>query len=393
MPFLGAWHALEVSRTNQDTTSAETRTIKFKVQSGNTTAAEQTTFFRSSEETGNESHLEESAPTPIAAAWNKSVTLAGDPISTAFFLYWPTQGGGDTVPTQLNATTGYEHVWSGPVYSGSASYTARAFSLEDLGVPGTSDADFNRLVHNVTPSRVEISGTRGAVVSVSADLVGGGLTATAGSGTGSTWTRSRLYNNSMVHVMTNGTAGFASNTTWFGGATSPVTDSNWTTLSQLASTVTSVTSAVQEWTIRATQDLDLQRSLAPGNLTANYAAYVPKSGDWIWTNQGQQMEFDFLFNQDDTSGLVEGLRAEYEAGTRRGFEVILCHPNGLGSSPDTFFGLKVTCANMAPVSWAEESDGFGQKYVRVTYRANWDTTKNYAWHIAGVNVASNPLGE
>lgn len=381
MGLVGSTHAIEVSTTNQDSSTAETRNYKMRLQEGHNTAAAQVEFYRQTQETGLTTHLEESAPTPIAKEWRKSIRVAGDDVTVPFFLYWPTQGNAATSHSTLNGSVVGEDVWSGP----NSAPTARSFSMEDLGKPGTSDADFNRLVHNVTPERVVISGQRRGVITVSADLLGG-KTVTAAGGTGNTFVRNRLYNFGMCYVKTNATGGFASTTTYFGGATAPTSAANTTTLSQLAATITDITSLCQEWSITATQNIDMTRSMAPGNLDTDYAAIIPASTDYVYGNDLQQLEFEMLFNQDsaaDSGNIVEGLRGEYEAGTLRGFEIWLVHPNYVESGAnDSYYGMKVTCANMSPQSWAEENDAFGQRYVRVRYKAVYSTSKSYAWHIA-----------
>jgi hypothetical protein len=183
---------------------------------------------------------------------------------------------------------------------------------------------------------------------------------------------------------------------WFNGGTAtttfPSSGANCITLSQLASP-TDVTASIQEFQVIATQALDLQRSMAPGNLTGDYAGYVPKNTDWIYTNDAQQLEFEMVFNQNDTSGEAEKLLLEYQAGTRRSWEIWVVHPNpDAAGVPDGYYGVKWSAANMSPVSWAEENDAFGERYVRVRYRANWDTTKNFAWHFAGTCQLATAFG-
>ena len=153
-------------------------------------------------------------------------------------------------------------------------------------------------------------------------------------------------------------------------------------------------SALQEFSIDCTQALDLQRSMAPGNLTAAFAGYVPTNADWVYTEEQQQVEIELLFTQNHTAGssLVETLLAEYEAGTRRSWEVFLVHPEVQAGGDGAYFGVKASIYSATPVSWNEENDGFGERYVRVRYRAGWNTTDNMGWHFAVGSTFTTALG-
>lgn len=391
MSLHGRKHRLVCSSTNQDSSSLETVDIQFRLQSGHNQGPSTTEFYRGSQETGGESHLEEIAPTPIAVDYSKSAQFAGDDMSCLFFSYYASHGGAASTSAEIATTTGvYENIWEGPTTGG----VARSFSMEDQGDPAASDTDINRDVYNCTPTRVSISGARRGVITVSADIAGGQAAGNAAGQTAGTWSRNALFNFGMSHCFSTSTLTPAGGTTYFTDAGGLDTDAEILGLTELGGSPVSLTSALQEFTIDFTQDLDLQRSMAPGNLTAAFAGYVPASTDWVYGEGQQQCEFEMVFNQNHSAGsnLVETLLAEYEAGTRRGWEIWLVHPTLVGASNGAYRGYKVTCPNMTPVSWAEENDGMGERYVRVRYRAGWGTVDDLGWHVAGTTSLATALG-
>jgi len=157
----------------------------------------------------------------------------------------------------------------------------------------------------------------------------------------------------------------------------------------------SLTSALQEFTLEGTQGIDLARSMAPGNLTSNYAGYVPTNSDWVYTNDQQQVELEMVFNQNHSAGsnLVETLIGENEAGTRRAWELWLVHPNAqTGGTDPAYWGMKATLGQCGPLTWAEENDGMGERYVRVRYKAQYNTTDTVGWHLAWGSDLNSSLG-
>lgn len=392
MSLFASKHLIQCSLDQHDNgNTMETKVVQFKLRAGMQTNRATTEFYRSSQETGMESHLEESAPTPVGVTYTKSIQVAGDCQSVPYFLYWATQGGANSSAASVASSnpTAYEHDWTGP----NVSYAAKAFSMEDCGQGAAGgDADFNKNVANVTPDRVTISGRRSntsnSVIDVSADLRGGGYTAGfASAPTSITWSRTKLYNFGMVFLNTSTTLPFDTfGTGWFNQATAPTSGANCITLGELTGSEVDMTASLQEFSLVATQDLDIERSMAPGNLDANYAAIVPDCLDWIYGPNAQQIELEMVFNQDDASGEAEKLGDEYSAGTRRSWELWIVHPGAdAAPTPDLYYGIKVSLSSMVPLSWAEESNGFGERFVRVRYKAGYDTAANAGWHIAAVS--------
>ncbi len=392
MSLHGRKHRLVVSSTNQTGTGLEAVDIQFRPQTGHNQGASVTEFYRGTDEAGGESHLEEVAPTPIAVDYSKPAQFAADDVSTLFFPFFATQGGSATSPSELATSTGvYEHIWNGPHTNG----TALSFSMEDQGDPAATDTDINRDVHNCTPTRVSIAGTRRGVVTVAADIAGGQAVGNADAQTAGTFHRTKLFNFGMSHCFTEAAdLGIGALSSFFTSAAGLDTDTEVLAMSHLGGTPISVTSALQEFSIDCTQALDLQRSMAPGNLTAAFAGYVPTNSDWVYSNEQQQVEIELLFTQNHTAGssLVETLLAEYEAGTRRSWEVFLVHPEVQAGGDGAYFGVKASIYSATPVSWVEENDGFGERYVRVRYRAGWNTTDNMGWHFAVGSTFTTAIG-
>lgn len=396
MSLPGRKHRIVCSDSLHDTADTmETVDIQFKLQGGHNTGPSATEYYRDLDETGTETWLEESAPTPVAVEYTKSAQLAGDDVSCMFFSYWATQGGAATAPTNLETDSGvYEHVWNGPA----TSPTVYSFSMQDQGDPGAAgDEEFNRDVHNVTPERTTISGSRRGLITVAADLRGGKSEDIGGAPTAGTFERTKLFNFGMVHLFTSTTTGQASvGTTFFAPAGGLDNDTEVLAVSDLDGSPVSLTAALQEFSLECIQELDLQRSYAPGNLTTGYAGYVPKNADWVFTNTGQQCELEMVFRQNDAAGsnLVETLLTEYEAGTVRAWELWLVHtdPQAPTAGNDAYFGFKASFYRMGPISWAEENDGFGERFVRVRYRAQWDATNNTGWNFAAGSTHTTALG-
>ena len=391
MSLQGRKHRLVVSSTNQDTTAAETVDIQFRPQSGHNLGPNVTEYYRGSDETGGESHLEEIAPVPIAVDYAKSSSFGADDVSCLFFPFFATQGGSATSPSQLDTSSGvYEHIWNGPNTNG----TALSFSMEDQGDPAASDGDLNHDVHNITPSSVTIAGQRRGVVTVSADMQGGQSVANASAQVAGTFHRTKLLTFSMSHCFTEAAdLGIGALSTF--RLNSMTTDAEVKANSHLGGTPLSLTTALQEFSIEMTQGLDLQRSMAPGNTTAAFAGYVPTNTDWVYTGEQQQVEIELVFTSNHTaaSSLVETLLSEYEAGTRRSWEIWLVHPQSqAGGASFAHFGIKASIYQATPVSWVEENDSFGERYVRVRYRAGWNTTDNMGWHFAVGSTFTTAIG-
>lgn len=370
----------------------ETVDIQLRPQTGHNVGPSLTEYYRGTDETGGATHLEEVAPTPIAVDYTKAAQFAGDDITTLFFPYYATQNNTDSSSTQLDTSSGvYEHIWTGPSTSGQT----LSFSMEDQGDPSVTDDDLNRLVYNVTPTRVSVNGARRGVISVTADLAGGKAEGDSSAPTAGTFSRTKLFNFGMSHCFTSTTLTAAGGSSWFAPDGGLDTDAECLTNTELGGSPVSLTSALQEFNIECTQGLDLQRSMAPGNLTAAFAGYVPTGSDWVFTNEQQQVEFEMLFNSNHAAGsnLVETLLDEYEAGTRRAWEIWIVHPDPqAGAASNAYFGMKVTCPTMTPVSWVEENDGFGERYVRVRYRAGYNTTDTYGWHFAVGSSFATDIG-
>ena len=395
MSLHGRKHRLVVSSTKQDTTTLEAVDIQLRPQSGHNQGASVTEFYRGSDETGGESHLEEVAPTPIAVDYSKPAQFAADYMTLLHPTYFCTQGTADTA-TEIDTNSAiFEHIWSGPHTNGAA----LSFSMEDQGDPAATDTDINRDVHNCTPSRVSISGARRGVMTVGVDIAGGFALGNADAQTAGTFHRTdavnaQLYHFGMSHCFTEAVDyGKGALSTFFAGDLG--SDTKILAFSHLGGTPVSLTSALQEVNIEMTQDLDLQRSMAPGNTTAAFAGYVPTGGDWVYGQGQQQVECEFVFNQNHSAGtnLVETLLAEYEAGTRRSWEYWLAHPENIsGTSTGAHQGIKISMYQATPVSWAEENDGFGERYVRVRYRCGWNTTDDMGWHFAVASPFVTAMG-
>jgi len=391
----GRKHRLVVSSTKQDSTSLETVDIQFRPQSGHNQTPSTTEYYRGTDETGGESHLEEIAPTPVAVDYTKSFQLAADDVSMLHLPYFCTQGSADTVGQIDTDTAIYEHIWTGPHTNGAA----LSFSMEDQGDPAASDTDINRDVHNLTPRSVSISGARRGVMTVSGELAGGYAVGNSAGQTAGTFHRTdtvnaQLFHFGMSHVFTEAVDyGVGALSTFFDGDLG--TDTKILAFSHLGGTPISLTTALQEVNIEMTQDLDLQRSMAPGNTTAAFAGYVPTGSDWVYGQAQQQVECEFVFNQNHSAGtnLVETLLAEYEAGTRRSWEYWLVHPENISGTTDgAHQGIKISMYQATPVSWAEENDGFGERYVRVRYRCGWNTSDDLGWHFAVASPFVTAMG-
>lgn len=395
MSLHGRQHRIVCSFTNQDAAALETidaNSVLFRLQAGHNTGPSITEYYRDIDETGTETYLEESAPTPVAVEYTKGAQMAGDDTSLAFWSYWATQGAAASSSAQLDTSGVYELIWFGP----STTPQARAFSMGDIGQPSTTDTDFNRDVYNATPERVVISGSRRGLITVAADIRAGRSvgTSTDYSALGNHY-RVNIFNFGMTHVFTSTTLGQQSvpGTTWF--AEELDTDTEILAATELDGTPVSLTSALMEFSLEMTQGLDLQRSYAPGNLTAANAGYVPASGDWIYDNNGQQIELEMLFRQNDSAGsnVVETLIAESEAGTRRAWELWFVDPDAVGDTSDSHYGFKCTLYQCGPAnSFTEENDGFGERYVRARYKAQWHAVDDVGWHFAAGSAMATALG-
>lgn len=394
MSLHGRKHRIVCSTTKQDTTALEAVALQFRPQSGHNVSPNTTEFYRDSEETGTTTHLEESAPVPVAVDYRKSIQLAADNSSLSFFPFWAVNGSGDSVAA-LNGSAVNEHIYTGPT----TTFSAVSFSMEDQGDPAATDGDINVDVHNVLPVRVVLSGRRRGIYTLNIDLWGGASANNADAQTAGTHARvsGLIYNFGMSHLFTNATLGIDNTplTTFFGNAGGLDTDAEVLSNTLLDTGAVSVTSALQELSLEFIQDLDPARSMAPGNLTAQAAGYVPTCTDWVYTNTAQQIELEAVFTQNHSAGsdLVETLRSEYQAGTRRAWEFWVVHPASVSGTPDaSYYGTKVTLGQCNPISWAEENDGQGERYVRVRYRAGYNTTDSHGWHIATTTTLTTALG-
>ncbi|MFA4972910.1 MAG: hypothetical protein WC683_09870 [bacterium] len=383
MSLFGSQHRIQVSTTKQDAVAAETRDVRFKgPQSGHNTATANIERYTGDMEAGMATHLPDAIGTPIAAEWSKQLTFAADDATVPFFLFYVScKGDADSTSAQLDTSSGvFEHAWTGPSVAGDV----LAFSLEDLGQPGTDDADFNRLVSTVTPQSVEIAGSRRGVCTVTTSLLGGSTTTAAAGTTIASANRNCLFTFSMSHIFTSTAVGVGATSTWGAHANGLDTDAEVLAATHLNATASSLTPYLHEFKVVGTRDIDMTRSMAPGNFDSSYAAVVPTCGDYIMGPKQQQLELELLFEQNgDAGGVIEGLRAEYDAGTLRPWEFWLVHPLAhAGGASFAYNFLKVTMASGHPISWKEENDGFGERFVRVRYQGGYDTTDAMGWHIA-----------
>lgn len=397
----GKTYKLVASETKQDSTSLETVTHEFRLTSGVVLPSVTTTFHRGTDESGRSTDLEETAPCPVAKElqW-PAISMVGDDFSIPWWMFWASHAGSGThsasagngsAVNQIGVTANYEHYWEGPQEDG----TFLATTIEAQGKPSGSDGDLNRSVHNNIVGTYELTGQRKGKLDVNLSLIGGGNVAAQTSPTSGTpgFTRNHCFNFGMVHVLTHATLGYQGGT-YANGTTdlfdTAITDAAAITRTELTAAPTSLTDALQSFSLRFNQTPDLTRSYAPGNLDANDAGIVPHGGSWIPSDTGSATaELELLLTQT-ASETVEGLMEEYEAGTRRAFEFWAVP--GTVTEAGAYSGVRVTFGEMHPVSWEEVPNGFGAKDVRVVYRAGYNTAGTRGWLVAASFAEATAIG-
>ena len=388
----GYSHVLQASRTNNDSAAAEAVTEKFRVLSPKL-PTQTTTYHRDIEESGRESDLPESAPTPLSVEAADTFPLVADDHSLAFWGYYALHGGAASTVAQIGTTAIYEHVVDGP----GATISFRAPYCESLGKPGTSDNALNKDLVNALVERLEISGQRRGRINLGLTLRAGYL-ADGGAGTTiGSFQRHKILNFGHARLITSDTLGFlggAFAATAFG--TSAVTNAVALTRTELPATAVNLTDHILSFTIRVFNRVSVDESYAAGQVNGDNAGVVEHSGQWIPSvgEPFRDVELEMALKHDgDAAGVIKGLMDEIHAGTRRAWELWLAHQEDVGSGAFASVGCRLTLGSMHPVSVEEVPRGFGDKALRVVYRSGWDVTANKGWrYLAAVKNLSVAIG-
>lgn len=322
-------------------------------------------------ESGRRSWSSEGAPLPIRMEWTKQYTDQADDSNVGLLGVFAASGEAAGGVARIGATSVYIQDVEGPAGVAGAASNIKGFALEDVGSPGAEDDALNRLVHNVFPESVEISGSSGGPIMISSPLRGGGLTAAIGGApTTPAYFRNRIFRFSDMALISNLTTGNAAiNVTGF--TTAP------TSAGFLADTQLVVAGAVDLTpmckAIKLTIDnpVNLNDSYQPGNYDANYYGVVPPLG-FVRAGHSVQIEARFLLGETNTKLFY----AEWKAKTQRGIELWLKHPQAIESG--AYVGCRMSLPIADMIAYVPSPDGLGPKYVTCTWRAVDDGT-NRSW--------------
>lgn len=379
----GYLHRIQTSSTNQDTSGAEVRDLAFKVKSGLVVPTVATRFHDVKAEGGRSTSLPESVGVPISVEGSYPIGAFAYCNNLSYFTFLCAHPGASVSATAQGASA-YKWEWEWPGTSGVFLST----SMEALGKLGTTDAAQNRLFNNVIVEEHHIRGSRDNPIEFTSNLRFGGVVATAGSGTGAlTISTTKLFTFGMANCFYNATPGFS-------GASPSVT---WTTQQTISTVNITVASAVdlspylQSFDIAFTRKPDVPRSKAPGLVDANGSGIVPKAGDWLEDTNGPDATIEMVFTGVATGDQanIAGFPADKEAGTQRGFEILL---QDFAVTGTAYLGAKFSFGRVQIIETNEIERGGGIKDLRVLARPIYDSTMANGAFISFCHTTNKAIG-
>jgi hypothetical protein len=410
---MGRKHKIQVSTSNADGSGAghdtdnneETTNLAFNLQTGHNTIAPSHEFYSRDQEAGQTTHLIDAVASisgddrenvPTALSWNKSLSMVADEKSLPFWMYYATHGGvAATGAAQLDDTGVYAQQWLGP-----STGAVRAFTAVDLGDPAADDSDYGKVLPNCVAQRVTLSGERKGILTIDADIICGGEVFDA-DGTnfvhandGVTPSRLRLFNFGQVMLgqVSGALSAFPTND-WFDFPTAsysaPPTFAEMQGLGKLRSTSnTDLSTDLMSFSVTIEQNIDPIASYSPGNVAAvavssgtAYPSVVKWSDDWVYSNTAQEMTLDLTFRQGSAT---KGLRQDFETGGTTAWNLVILHPDpqSAGTNDDSYYGMYlITKVVPVPGTWAEENNGFGERFVSCQYKSIYIPAHGYGWSI------------
>jgi hypothetical protein len=404
----GKSFVIAASRTNQDGSGAKTGateavTDKFAVLGNPVLPVEANLYFRSTDESGRTTDLEEGAPTPYAVDMGPfTYPIKGSDHTIGYWSFWASHGGAaEAAPVEVVTAAGvYEHTHVGPQTDG-VFLCPTIYCLADP-TNGT-DAQRNRVVSACVLEQYEETGQRKGLINVNLTIRGGGethaLTSTEETDYDAlAYNSNQLFNFGMLHVLTNATLGEnAANQT---GAFAVAQDNGFADADAIAASnlvaagLVSLTADLQRYALRFRQTPDPVASYAPGQLNSVDAGIVPDSGDYVTSPDGAanaELELEFT---NVAGAAQEVLIDEVRAGTRRAFElwVVPGIRAATAVGGDSYRGRRVTFFEMHPVSWEMIPQGFGRTHIKVVYRPGYNAAAAAGWRVNTAWDEANALG-
>ena len=367
----GHSHYIMVSSGKQTTSDAATRDIAFRMTDNASLSPGIPVWHRRDMESGRRSWASEGTMYPGRMEWAKTYQDNADDSNLALFGVFAASGEAAGGVARIGATAVYIQDVEGPSGVAGATSNIKAFSLEDVGSPGTSDDALNRLVHNVFPESVSITGQSGGFMNITAQLRGGGLDASIGGvPTTPAYFRNRVMHFSDMALISNLTTGnAATNVTGF--TTAPTSAGFLADTQLVVAAAVDLTSICKGITVTINNPVKVDDSYQPGNTNSAGFAIVPALG---WVRAGHSVRIEAKFLLGDTNSKL--FRAEYQAGTQRGMEFWLKHPVAIESG--AYVGCRMTLPICDMVDYSETPDGLGPKYVTCTWEAVDDASAK-AW--------------
>ncbi len=379
----GYLHRIQTSRTDDDNGggAGETRTEAYKVKSGLVLPTVVTRFHDVKSEGGRSTSLPESVGVPISVEGSYPVSGFAYINALTNWAYLGAHPGASSAPTAMGAGA-TKNEWEWPGTPG----VFKSSSMEVLGLLGTSDAAQNRLFRNSIVEEFHVRGSRDNPIEWSSNVRFGGVVTSAGAGTAAlTISTTRLLTFGMASCFYNPTAGFS-------GASPAVT---WTTIQSIATVNIVVAAAVdlsaylQSFDLTFTRRPDVPRSKAPGLVDANGSGIVPDSLDWLEDTNGPDLTAEFVFTSPKTSeqANIAGFQADKEAGTLRGFELLLQDFTTTGTA---YLGAKFSFGRLQIIEANEVERGGGTKDLRILCRPVYDTTLGNGAFLSFCNTLGTP---
>ena len=378
-------HYIMVSGTRQITDDAQTRNVAFRMTDNASLSPSTPVWHRLDSESGRRSWASEGAMVPGRMEWSKQYRDVADDSNLALFGVFAASGETAGGVARIGVTSVYIQDVMGPASGASTTSNIKAFTLEDVGLPGIQDDAYNRLVYNVFPESVTVSGRAGGFVNISAQLRGGGKdTAIGGAATTPVYFRNRVFRFSDMALLSNLTCGMSAiNVTGFTSAPSSAQFLSDTQLT-VAGAV-DLTSICKSFTMTINNTVNVDDSYQPGYVDANGFAVVPALG-WVRTGHSVRIEAKFLLG--DTNSKL--LRAESRAGTQRGIELWLKHPMAVETG--AYVGNRISFGYADLVAYSETPDGLGPKYINCTWEAvDSGTEGTKAWRYIAANTYTTAI--
>ena len=356
------------SRANQNTDSAAAVVFKFPITPGPVSRPERVKYH-TVVESDRSSLVDASGAVELSRTVPKSVTF---PVATddllAFLFGFGAHNGAASTATQIGTTGVYLSTTSGGIDNN----TAKSFTMEDIGKPGSSDDAMNNEIWNVVIPSWTLSGAVDGAFGVSASFLGGGKTAAVGTPTVLTpyrgarfaWKDFWLTTNSILDsIGTGGSIGSAA------PSSANVTDAAYSKLS--GGTISDWTLDCVGFSLTANTEYNVAGSLRGGG-----DVYVPTAGDWDIVGQSVEMTLTMIGDASNIGTLL----SEYDAGTERSFAFHLWSTVASPTSASAWPTAHAAFARMLPKEGSlSESNTMGGKTVSITYTAQHPTTASLPW--------------